>query len=294
MIFEEIESTRAKVAEPCGIAGVYLTFYNSEEHRAAFEKSSVRIEYNTSTSTPDVLSWRLSVLLWHTTRRLCRALRLLQDKGLCCDKLTVLVDRVDLDQAVVSMVSIALEDVAAFHVASIELYKHEIYRPNGGLGQLLFEFELAEVAVDPESHRKLSTCWTKARALLNGLFASENRQPSVNLRWHTSFQLHECVLACQILAVPVLSYAQAHTGDFHSHLLKEPIEMLKLHGYAGYEGLEYEKETVELSYKQLACIGDLVGGEVIVFLMLNELPSKPFARVGCNWIEKRARKIYRS
>jgi hypothetical protein len=63
--------------------------------------------------------------------------------------------------------------------------------------------------------------------------------------------------------------------------------MLRLQGYAGYESMGREKVTVELSYKQLGCMGDLVGGEVIVFRMLNELPSKPFALRGSDAIESR-------
>ena len=279
--FDKIESTRAEVAELCGIAGVYPTSHNAGDHRADFEKSCVRIEYNYSPSPPDLfdlrermrLPWSLSAFLWHTAQSLCRALRILQDRGLCCDRLTVLVDRVVLGQAVVSMVPIALEDVAAFHVAAVELYQKHRYVSKSYLGPVV-DIELSN---DTELHDKLSMCWTKARALLNRLFSSENRQPPVNLGWNISLQLHECVLACQVLAVAIVSYAQAHTGDFHPHFLKEPIEMLLLQGYARYQILKHDRPTVEVSYKQLACMGELVGGEVIVFRMLNVLPSNPFA-----------------
>jgi hypothetical protein len=289
--FDKIESTRAKVAELCGIAGVYPPPYNGD-HRADFEKSCVRVEYNSSPSPPDLfhssksmrLPWRLSVFFLHTTRNLCRALRTLQDRGLCCDRLTVLVDRADLNRAVVSMVPIAVRDVTAFHVAALELYRQHKFRSNNRMGQPLVDIEFSN---DTELHDKLTMCWTKARALLNRLCSSENRQPRVNLVWNISLQLHECVLACQILAVAVVSYAQAHTGDFHPHFLKEPIEMLILQGYAGYQNLEHERSTVEVSYKQLACMGDLVGREVIVFRMLNELRSNPFAMHYSDAIESR-------
>ncbi|KUJ12406.1 uncharacterized protein LY89DRAFT_673387 [Mollisia scopiformis] len=196
----------------------------------------------------------------------------------------ILVDRAVLDQAVVSMIPIALEDVAAFHVTALELYRQHAYTSKIETGQAHDDIVLS---VNSELHRKLSMCWVKGRASLSGLLSSETPQFPVDLSCNISLQLHECVLACQFLAVAIVSYAQAHTSDFHPHFLKEPIETLILQGYAGYRCWTYEKETIELSYKQLACMSDLVGGKVIVFRMLDELPLKPPTISGSDAVKSR-------
>lgn len=204
--FDKIENIPAEVAELCGVAGVYPPFYNAGDHRATFEDTCVRIEYVPLPTSPPpynnlsktILPWQLTTFLSRTTRRLCRALRLLQESRLCCDRLTVLVDRIVLDQAVVSMVPIALEDVAAFHITALELCRQHGYMSKSGMGQPSVDIALL---VDSKLHRKLSRCWIKARALLSGLFSSEPPQFQVDLSWNIPLQLHECVLTCQLLAV---------------------------------------------------------------------------------------------
>lgn len=278
--FEKIESIRAEVAELCGVAGVYPPLHNaSPDHHANFEETSVRIEYGPLPWSSlhinldqALLPGQTTAFLLRTTRRLCKALRLLQESGLCCDKLTILVERAVLDQVVVCMVPIAVEDVAAFHVTALELYKQHKIASNSGDGQPNVDIALS---VNSELHRQLSTCWFKARSLLSELSYLESPRDRTVLDWNILLQLHECVLTCQLLAVAVVSYAQAHTGDFHPHTLKDPIRKLILQGYTGYERWPFEKATIELSYKQLACMGDLVGGDVIVLRMLSELPVGP-------------------
>ncbi len=86
--------------------------------------------------------WKLSVFLWHGTPRLYRALQIILDRVLCCDKITALVDRVLLGQAVVIMVPITLDDHAAFHVTALELYRQYRYKSKNGKGQVLIDIVL--------------------------------------------------------------------------------------------------------------------------------------------------------
>jgi hypothetical protein len=69
------------------------------------------------------------------------------------------------------MVPIALEDIAAFHVTALDLYKQHEDTLRSGVGQPIFDFSLS---VDRELHHKLAICWTKAKALLNGLLSQRD------------------------------------------------------------------------------------------------------------------------
>ena len=73
---------------------------------------------------------------------------------------------------------------------------------------------------------------------------------------------HSFSLLIQMLSVVVVSYSQAHTGDFRPPLLKEPLKKLCLQGY---NQCPAPKPQITIRYRKMACMGDLVGNEVLVF-----------------------------
>jgi hypothetical protein len=171
--------------------------------------------------------------------------RTLQDGGLCCDKITVLVKRITGN---VDMLWVLFDDIISYY--------REL--------QSLLEAYGASKEFETKLYDYASRAWAIMRLWMGPREIAACPEDA-------SGQLHLCALVCQILAISLISYSQAHTSDFHPHLPKEPLQNIKLEGYAGHA---HPKITAEFSYQKLACMDGLIGGRVLVLSLSVESTSR--------------------
>ena len=246
--FDKVEKIRREVAQLCSLAGLFpWGSRGSGGGYARFDGNGVRVGWGFSDISAldghvgDGWYQRPVILqLCQETSIFCKAVRILQDGGLCCDKITVLVKRIPGN---VDMLWVLFDDIISY------------FRKLQSL--------LEAAGTSKESETKFYDCASHAWTIMR-LWMGPREIAACP--YDTSDQLHLCALVCQILAISLISYSQAHTSDFHPHLLKEPLRNIRLEGYAGHT---YPKMTAEFSYQKLACMDGLIGGRVLV-LSLSE------------------------
>ena len=75
-------------------------------------------------------------------------------------------------------------------------------------------------------------------------------------------RFHLCSLAIQVLSLGLRLYSQAYAGQIHASFLKRPLTSVSLHGFM-VSG--YDPPPVVVEKRRLACLEDMVGGDVFVF-----------------------------
>lgn len=79
--------------------------------------------------------------------------------------------------------------------------------------------------------------------------------------------LQICCLSAQILTIGFLAYIQAHAGPLHPYFLDTPTTKIKLFGVNSLSG----QPTIEVTLRELTCLGDMLQSPVLVFGMTESL-----------------------
>lgn len=213
---DKTERIRRSVASYCGLAGIFPPGSHMLEYGyARFKKqsgSTVQIGFGVS----DMESANLSTLaaahvdlahqLWLSTRYVCSAVRVLQDSGFCCDKLTVLVPNQERPLDAVDMCPILLKDVNKYAKDLRNLWSNIQTREKWSIPQA-----------------SLHVCVASAMVILKPLALDDAKLRDKALQDETSQLLNICALATQLLSFILLSYSQAHAGDLWPYFLREPL-----------------------------------------------------------------------
>lgn len=251
------ETLRRRVANCCGLAGIFPPDSSHFEYGyIQFDsqpESTVQIYYGPSKTAgacgPDLVYTDLVRQIWFATRCICSAVRILQDNGFCCDRLTMLLPDPERPSDAVNMRAILLKDVNNYVKAMQNLWS-EMQATRGW-------------KLPPQS---LLYCTTVAMGILNHLALEDADLRDVNSLDQNAQSLHICALATQLLSFVVLSYSQAHAGDIWPFFLKEPLPGVMLLGSRADPGSGL---VILISYSNLACVGDLVDDKVIVMRATN-------------------------
>jgi hypothetical protein len=257
----DAQSVRGCLEACCGLAGVTS---NDRYRHATFEGSIATINYGLSNaSIDDKSSLELQLEeLQATTGNIIVALNILQRSGLCCNRISV----------VVSSDAVCMQTL---HYLSIRTYVSNLKKIGKMRG--------TETGLDEKS---LSACAQHADTLIDSLMinviAKENVQIRISRRWedplisrlqHFIECLHICSLLTQILHLSILSYAQAHSGDFYPSFLTGPLTHIILEGCGCASS---PKQTAVFQFEPLACMSELVGGPILVcHILQDDSPSLP-------------------
>jgi hypothetical protein len=259
------------VVEYCGVAGLFPSCnWSSFDTSSSLEdpcQSIITIHYGYEEadlypSGPNSAAslHRFIRQVYLSTISVSRAIKILQRNGLCCDNFTILVSS---SQDEVEMVHIPLE--------SFRLYFSE-------LAHLLIQtYELAGTGMKTDrsdliAKATINNCARLAITLMENCFGWKDKSQDSELSISDPQSgLHICALMTQILSVSVVSYSQGHTGDLFSPLKRYPWSTIRLNGNAQRQ---FPKLTACFKRTNLACMGDLVGGPVVVLQLNRDIKSK--------------------
>lgn len=262
--FDKVEEVRRDIAELCGIAGIYPPGHQTSESGYAdfHDGGCVSVGYGSGIYSP--IKKKASFQPFHlfvvrqiskVVRCLFRALKMLQDGGLCCHNLTVLV--APPRPIYIMVASFPLQQVGTYLVQLERLCEN--YRAR--------HEEIPRLWDSREFQLELKSCAQEALDILQMCRFESRFDEQNSVDDNSDMNLHLCAIACQLLAVNVISYAQAHTGDFQPHFVKEHLHTIRLDGYSS---CGYPKLAAGFSYVQLACMSDLIGGKVLVVRLWDE------------------------
>ena len=249
--FSKIEAIRREVAELCGLAGLHPPRARGDA-KGVFHGNDVRIHYGPYQLDEDGDEF---CQLVDISAKICNAVRVLQMGGLCCDRITILAK---LESGIVHMFHVSHDEIQAYRIALdaltpnfLRLWNVKIKKSGARI--------IAELEVCADFALTIMLSWMSPE------LKRQTRFPGHGGTGRTvTYKLHLCALFCQVLAVSLISYAQGHTGEFHPHYLKDSLKSIRLEGAANHP---YPKLVAEFSYQKLACMGDLVGSEVLVLRM---------------------------
>jgi hypothetical protein len=153
-------------------------------------------------------------------------------------------------------------------------------------------FDRAEFSLDDDhTAQQLNRCADIAeRAIIYPLFVGSDSEyfegPPVRDKADLFLKnLNSCSLTNQILGVSILSYAEAHTGEFWPSFLNQQLKRILLDGCAVHP---YPKLRAEFSNRKLACMSEPVGGDVFVLQFLTGFESRGSVREGSpRWLRLR-------
>ena len=186
-------------------------------------------------------------LLKKATTRYCEAAAVIQNSKFCCNSFSVIVSRKPTEQlsAVVDMVSISFQ--------SLEALKKS-------LGALTINSSEPYQCVQ---RKDLQKCYAIGDRLLATFGYMITRSGD------TDCQLHVISLATQFLGLGLVFYTQGHLGPLSTFFLAEPLtEMLLL-------GMGNDSLYIKASLKDLACLGEMVGGPVFAFELMSTNKVSP-------------------
>lgn len=185
-------------------------------------------------------------LLEKATIRYCEAAKVIQNSKLCCSSFTLIVSRKPTEQlsAVVDMVSVSFRSLKAF----MESFRPMNFITSGHYGFIYLE--------------DLQRCSAIGERLLGTFGYSITCSAAERGLVHFSpvdCQLHVISLATQLLGLGLVFYTQGHLGPLSTFCLAEPLtEMLLL-------GTGNDSLYIKASLRDLACLGEMIGGPVFAF-----------------------------
>jgi hypothetical protein len=251
---DKAERLRRSVANCCGLAGIFPPDSPMFEYGYArfktYSGSTVQIGFGVSDmewidlSALPAVHADLVHQIWVATRCACSAVRVLQDSGFCCDRLTMLVPNQERPADAVDMCPIHLKDADKYAKDLQNLWNEMQIRKRW--------------SIPLES---LRVCVASAMVILKPLALDDSKLRDKTSQDEASQLLNICALTTQLLSFILLSYSQAHVGDLWPFFLREPLQDVILLGCRVGAGSGF---VVLVSYHQLACMGDLLGDKIIV------------------------------
>ena len=266
-------SMRKRVAAECGLGGVrHWKIGDSSTGEAVFDHTRASVSVYVSDVTTAEDEWffdgkprvtqnrppglvklnrcqsKIIRSLEQATTRFCNAARVIQKSQSCCNSFTIVVSRKPTEQlsAVVDMLSISFRSLKAFKDSLSALTFH----PSGQDG-----------FVQQEKFQKCSAIGGRLLGIFGYAITSNE-----GLR---DRDLQIISLAAQLLGFGLVSYAQGHLGPLSPFFLAEPLTEMRLLGIGSYS------IYIKASLKDLACLGEMVGGRVLAFELMSTTKLSP-------------------
>jgi hypothetical protein len=248
------ETLRRSVAKCCGLAGLFPPDFSIFKYGYVWFdsllESAVQIGYGPSNVEKIQASLRpaahadLMHQIWLATRCVCSAIRLLQDSGFCCDRLTMLTPDPERPADAVSLRQLPLGQVDTYMKVLQSLWN------------AMRATKWREVPLRP-----LLDCTAAAMVILKQATIEDADSRDWKSQDSTSQLFNICAMATRLLSFVVLSYSQAHAGDIWPFFLREPLQGVMLRGSPVDTGSKF---VILISYHSLACMGDLVNDKIVV------------------------------
>ena len=244
----DIERT---INEFCGLGGVlpvsreirewngHVTFDGSENTTALISYRMQPVEE--ASARLDLLN-RLSKIM----RGACSAIGELQEKGFCCDRITIL----RLDNELNSFV-----ELTCINVDNIIKLRRSL---KIGLTEALKLGRFSEVGVTGA----LNSAVSASIEILEAVCGYTGFDDLSSYSTPTDYALHCYSLAVQVLCVAISSYHHAHIGEVRPYFLTTPLREIHL---CGYQELHASGKHIVVSLRRLTCMHQMVQNEVLVF-----------------------------
>ncbi|KAG2415055.1 hypothetical protein HFD88_006245 [Aspergillus terreus] len=237
LLLDDRTSTTEMVEQLCGLAGICPTdpYVHKRAGSVDFYEGdqAAKVSYTLPTDEDEVNPFRITkahILL--VLVRLCTAIGLVQESGLCCSSFTTLrftsVDHQLPNAYTVELIPVPFDTV-------LSLTKAVQSSEESCSSELLLAAKGALQLVSPEI---------------------SDLGPQQDLDC-----LHLCALAAQYLCLGFVSYMQAHTGPIQPFFLDLALRRIRLVGLKGDSNFPH----ISAELKDLSCMGNMTDAPVLVF-----------------------------
>ncbi|CAD0093851.1 unnamed protein product, partial [Aureobasidium mustum] len=238
-----LETISRIVSEMCGLGGVIplLKARHLWDGHATFSAETARVSYQDATSTEPVLEDETGKKLLNRIRdaldRITVLIAWLQQHNLICDRFVIIKD--------------------AAKGASVEA----VSVPLRVLAELKSNLEALSTSFDTSTADQIQVLLIRTSLGLLRLVCDVG-SGNLNIPDSLELALDSAALAVQVVCVGMLSFSHAHLGKLDPFFLMHSIDAIELNGI---DGPLSSRLSLGLRLKDLSCVGDMLGGPVMVF-----------------------------
>ena len=246
LVLDDGTSTTEMVEQLCGLAGICPTDRDVQNWAGSVdfceEDQAAKVSYKLPTDEDEAHPFgMIKARILSVLTRLCTAIGLVQEAGLCCSSFTTL-----------KFTSLDHQSPNAYTAELIPVPFDTVVR--------------LTKAVQCSEESRSSELLLAAKTVLH-LVSPEISDPGSQQDLDC---LHLCALAAQYLCLGFVSYIQAHTGPIQPFFLDLALRWIRLLGLKG----DSDCPHISAELKDLSCMGDMTDAPVLVFRTDCGLPDR--------------------